>query len=191
MKQKTIYSIIITLLIVVITIVGSTYAYYSLSATGDNTNVTVSSEKYEVIYHGGEDITSATCPMQVVSSKEGGCNTTVEIGLAQGVTVAANANFFIDVISITDNLKIAGFKWEIYSLNGQTETLVNSGNFASIPANNQIQIASNLPLSTTLKQYKIYIWVDGNLTDNEVLGSSFSGAISASTDVLTGTVRTS
>ena len=191
MKKNKSYSIFITLLLMIVAVAGSTYAYYAFAATGNNTNITVTSEKYEIVYHGGEDITSSTCTMQVVGSKEAGCNTTVEIGLAQGVTVAANANLFIDVINISDNLKIAGFKWEVYRLNGQTETRVNYGNFASIPANNKIQILTNEPLSTTLKQFKIYIWIDGNLTSNDVVGATFSGAISASTDFFTGTVNNS
>ena len=191
MKREVTFSIFITIFLAIVAIVGSTYAYYSLVASGNNRIVNANSEIYEIIYHGGDDIGPDSCPMGVVASKDDGCNTTVEIGLAQGMTVAANANIYIDVISISDNLKIAGFKWETYKLNGQTETLVSSGNFTNIPNDNKILAAANQPLSTTLAQYKIYFWLDGELVDNDILGASFSGAISASTDVLTGIVNNS
>ena len=49
MKKEVIYSIAITLLLIVVAIIGSTYAYYSLIATGSNRNVSTNSEKYEII----------------------------------------------------------------------------------------------------------------------------------------------
>ena len=156
MKKEVLYSSFITIFLIIITIIGSTYAYYSLVASGNNRTVNATSEVYEVIYHGGTDITPETCSMNVVGSKEQGCNTTIEIGLGQNVTVAVNANLYIEVDSITDNLKISGFKWEVYKLNGQTETFVSRGNFANIPNDNKILMTSNQPLSATLSQYKIY-----------------------------------
>ena len=189
MKKQVLYSVFIVAFLAVITIISSTYAYYSLVATGSNQTVNANAEIYEIIYHGGNDITSQTCPMSVVSNKDQGCNTTVEIGLTQGVTVSVNANLYIEVTSITDNLKVAGFKWETYKINGQTETRVAYGDFSNIPNDNKILIASNQPLSTTLAQYKIYIWIDGALTDNSVSGASFSGHVTASTDTLTGIVN--
>jgi len=189
MKKGILYSVFITIFLIVVTIVGSTYAYYSLVASGNNRTVNATAEIYEIIYHGGDDITPDTCPMNVVANKEQGCNTVVEIGLGAGVTVNANANIYIEIASITNNLKIAGFKWEVYKLNGQTETFVSRGNFSNIPNDNKIPVATSQPLSTTLAKYKIYLWLDGNLTDNDVSGASFNGHITASTDVLTGIVN--
>ena len=191
MKKEVMYSILITLLLAIITIIGSTYAYYSLTATGTNRNVTSTSEKYEVVYNGGTNINSSTCEMKIVGSKEQGCHTDVQIGVATGVSVTINANLFINVTSISDELKVAGLKWEVYRLNGNTETYVSSGNFANIPANNQVTILTNEPLSTTLKTFRVYVWFDGNLTDNNVAGQSFEGYIGAHTEQLTGIVNNS
>lgn len=191
MKKEVMYSIIITLLLTVITIIGSTYAYYSLTATGTNRNVSSTSEKYEVVYNGGTHINSSTCEMKIVANKEQGCHTDIEIGVATGVSIDIKANLFINVTSISNELKTAGFKWEVYRLNGNTETYVTSGNFASIPANNQLTILTNETLSTTLKKFRIYIWLDGNLTDNNVAGKSFEGYIGANTEQLTGIVNNS
>ena len=191
MKKEVVYSIIITILLTVITIIGSTYAYYSLAATGTNRNVTSTSEKYEIVYNGGTHINSSTCEMKIVASKEQGCHTDIEIGVATGVSVTVNANLFINVTSISDELKVAGLKWEVYRLSGNTETHVSNGNFANIPNNNQVIILTNEPLSTTIKRFRIYIWLDGNLTDDSVVGKSFEGYIGANTEQLTGIVNNS
>ena len=191
MRKEVTYTIIITVLAIVVAIIGSTYAYYSLVATGSNKNVSTSSKKYEIVYRGGTNIDSSNCTMNVVASKEGGCSTTVEFGLGSGVDVAVKGNLFINVDSISDELKIAGFKWEVYKVTGNTETRLSYGDFSSIPASNQIQILSNETLSTTVGQYKIYFWIDGNLTGNSVANGSFRGYIVASTETLTGIVNNS
>ena len=191
MKKKFLYSIVITLLVIVAAVAGTTYAYYSLSAAGTNRNVSSKSEKYEVIYNEGTYINSETCEMDVVASKEEGCYTDIEIGLANGVNVAVNANLYINVVSISPELQTAGFKWEVYRLNGNTETYLTNGNFQTIPANNQIVILTNESLSTTKKKFRIYIWLDGNLTDNTVVGKSFNGYVGANTEILTGIINNS
>ena len=189
MKKEVMYSIIITLLLTIITIIGSTYAYYSLVATGTNRNVSSTSEKYEIVYTGGTHINSSTCEMKIVGSKEQGCHTDIEIGVATDVSITVNANLFINVTSISDELKVAGLKWEVYRVSGNTETRVSNGNFANIPNNNQVIILTNEPLSTTLKKFRVYIWLDGNLTDDSVAGKSFEGYIGANTEQLTGIVN--
>lgn len=191
MKKEVTYSIFISLLVIAVSIIGSTYAYYSLTATGTNRAVSTSSKKYEIVYRGGTDIDSSNCQMNIVASKEGGCNTIVEFGLGSDVDMAINGNLFINIDSISDELKIEGFKWEVYQLNGTTETKVSSGNFKTIPANNQIQILTNQPLSTTIAKYKIYLWIDGNLTGNDVVNTSFRGYIGANTEAITGIVKNS
>ena len=191
MKKKVTYSIFIALILIIVAIIGSTYAYYSLVAAGSNKNVSTNSEKYEVIYNGGTDIDSTNCQMNVVARKEDGCSTVVEIGVSEDVNVKINANLYINIDLISDKLKTEGFKWEVYELNGTNETLVSNGNFKNIPNNNQIQIVSNRLLTYPPKKYKIYFWIDGNLTNNTIANSSFRGYIGANTEMLTGIVNNS
>ena len=189
MRKEVTFSILVVVIVSIIAVIGSTYAYYSLVATGTNRTVTANAEKYDVIYTGGTHINSQTCAMNVVANKEAGCHTDVQIGVSSGVTVTINADLFINIDTISAGLKTAGFKWEVYRVNGTTETLVSNGNFSSIPANNQITILSNEPLSTTIKTFRIYLWIDGNMTDNSVAGTSFDGYIGANTEQLTGIVN--
>ena len=187
MKKDFSHSIIVVLLLLVITIAGSTYAYFSAVATSNNSIVNANSEKYEIVYHGGTEINGH---IRVLGSHENADNTTVEIGLAQGVTASINATLFITVENISPALSTESFKWEVYQVNGQEEVLKNSGNFLNAEADDEISILT-IPLSTTLTSYKVYFWVDGSSTGNEINGSTFNGYIGAKTNILTGIVDNS
>lgn len=187
MTKKTTYFLTISgiLLLIIITTVGATYAYYSMAVSGNN-NVQANSEKYEIIYQGGEHITGE---IPVTANKDGGKNTMVQIGLGQG-SAAASANIYIKIESITNNLAIAGFKWEVYRINGANEIYVNSGDFSGYKTGDQIPIVNNYQLSETITKFKIYIWIDGNNSDSSINGGSFDGYVGANTDILTGIVKT-
>ena len=160
---------------------------FSAVATSNNNVVSADSKKYEIVYRGG---TAINANIKILGSHEGADNTTVEIGLAQGVNVSVNATLFITVENISTELAQEFFKWEIYQVDGQNEVLKNSGNFLNASANDEIAILT-MPLSTTITSYKIYFWIDGNNSGNEVTGTSFSGYIGARTDILTGIVNNS
>lgn len=186
MKNKVTISIIIVLLMIIV-VVGSTYAFFSSVASSNNSNVSASAEKYEIVYTGGTEIDG---DIKMLSSHVGADNTTVQIGLASGVNVTVNATLYIKVTTISPALAVAGFKWEVYEVNGGTETLKNSGTFQGASANSEINILT-MPLSTTIKSYKVYFWADGNSVSNEISGTNFNGYIGAKSDVITGIVDNS
>ena len=187
MKKEYRYSIIVVLLLLVITIIGTTFAYFSAIATSNNSIVGASSQKYEIIYRGGTEINGN---IKMLSNHENADNTTVEIGLAQGVTTSINATLFITVENISEALATNAFKWEVYQIDGQNEILKNSGNFLNAKVGDEISILT-IPLSTTITSYKVYFWADGSSSGNEINGSTFKGYIGAKTDVLTGIVDNS
>lgn len=189
MTKRRVLTISGILLLIAASIVGATFAYYSIIISGNN-NVQANSKKYEIIYHGGTHISG---DLQAVATKEDGKITTVEIGLASG-SATANVTLYIEIENITSNLAIAGFNWEVYRINGASEVYVNSGNFLGKATGNEIPIVTNYPLtddqSGTLTQFKVYFWIDGNNTDNTIEGGTFEGYIAARTDVITGIVKT-
>lgn len=190
MTKKYILTISSILLLIILTIIGATYAYYSIVVSGNN-NVQGNSKKYEILYSGGTHITG---DMQAVAKMEDGKKTTVQIGLASG-SAKANATLYIDIVNISDNLAIAGFNWAVYRIEGSNEIYVNSNNFLGKKTGNEIPIVVDYPLTDTenetLTQFKIYFWIDGNNSDNNIEGGTFEGYIGARTDVLTGIVKTS
>ena len=192
MKKDFSHSIIVVLLLLVITIAGSTYAYFSAVATSNNSIVNANSEKYEIVYHGGTEINGH---IRVLGSHENADNTTVEIGLAQGVTASINATLFITVENISPALSTESFKWEVYRIDGTNEIYVNSDSFNGKKTGDKIPIVTDYPLTNTenetLTKFKVYLWIDGNNSDNNIEGGTFEGYIGARTDVLTGIVKTS
>ena len=186
MRKEITIAISVVVLIIAI-IAGTTYSFFSSVATSNNSNVTATAEKYEIIYTGG---TAIDGDVKMLSSHVGADSTTVSIGLANGVNVSVNATLFISITEISSELAVSGFKWEVYRLNGANETLVNSGTFQGATNGGEINILTT-SLSTTQTSYKIYFWADGNAIGNEISGSNFSGYIGARTDAITGIVDNS
>ena len=189
MAKTRIITISGILLLIIVSIVGATFAYYSITVSGNN-SVQANSKKYDIIYRGGTHITG---DMQAVATKEEGKITNIEIGLASG-SAKANATVYIDIATISNNLAIAGFNWEVYRIEGSNEIYVNSNNFLGKRAGDEIPIVVNYPLTDTINEtltkFKIYFWIDGNNSDNNIEGGEFEGYIGARTDVLTGIVKT-
>lgn len=184
MSKKKLLILSTILLLIIVSIIGATYAYYNMVVSG-NDNINANAKKYEIIYRGGTHISGS---MQAVLNKEAGQNTTVEIGLSKNSAIA-NATIFIYINKISDNLAIKGFNWAVYRVEDATETYINSGNFYGANTGDQIAIINNYQISEKLTKFKVYLWIDGNNSDNSIAGGSFDGYIGANTDALTGNVK--
>ena len=182
MKKQFIYTICAVLLLA-IAVIGSTYAFFS-ATTGENSNVTAEASKFEVLYTGGTDIGG---PVTMSSDRTGGKNTTVHIRVGEG-SAQALAYLYLNIDSITTNLRVSGFKWEVSGMRGGQEVYTNSGNFAGYndTTNNVITIVEDYRLTEQQTDFTIYLWVDGNEAGNEVMDGRLGGYISASTERFTG-----
>ena len=168
MKKQLVLSITIVLLLAII-ISGSTFAYFSTVVKGQGNDVLANSADYGVIYNKGNPLTGDIEP---VISKDDGLNTSVNIKLSKALS-GVTGDILLNVTNISNNLKISGFKWESYKVEGNTETLLKSGNFADVTNGGIISLVDNLPLSTTLATIKVYIWLDAtdSSVDNSVVDS--------------------
>lgn len=183
MKKQLLYSIF-TVLLLAIVIAGSTYAFFSASITSSE-NVDIDTSKFEVIYTGGTTIDGE---LKIGSKKEDGYNTTVNIKLAKD-SVQTKANLYIDIEEITPNIAVSGFIWEVYGYKNNTPVYSNSGNFNGYNStdNKIVNIVENYTLSEDNTSFTVYLWLDGNKTDNNVVGGSFKGHIGAKTENFTAT----
>ncbi len=186
MKKKIIYSVLAVLLIIFV-VSGATYAYFSSVATSNNSNVSATSEKYEIIYHGGTEINGN---IKMLADHVGADNTTVEIGLASGVNVDVTATLFINITEISQSLAVPGFKWAVYRISGNNEILENSGNFSGATVNSEVPVLTK-KITTTMTSYKIYFWLDGNSVSDVSSEARFRGHVAARSDILTGIVDNS
>ena len=175
-KSKVFMIFGITLLVV--TIIGSTFAYYIwTSGSEDETKIVTNVGSATVYFDGGKAIGNAS--LRPVESKEYGIVKNISV---QANKVGINFNLYLDITSIDDNLKDKSFRYQFY----KEDTLVKEGNFSSdyldnnlvncsVNNTNHIVLLSNENVSTTKLNYSLYIWVDG-LQDNpkEMMGKSFN-----------------
>lgn len=183
MKKYMGYSIVAVVMLLLIT-AGGTYAFFAASANTLNNSIFSNTARLNVIYNSGEEIDEV---LSVVASKEDGYNTTVGIRLATG-SAKAKSNLYIYINEITENIAIPGFKWEVYGYSSGSLVYSNQGNFNGYDDtnNNRVPIVTNYELSENNTEFTVYFWIDGSLTDNEVLGGAFSGYIGATSEQVTG-----
>ena len=185
MKKQSLY-VFFSILLLTIAVIGSTYAFFT-STIGSNTNsLNTESSKFSVIYTGGTDIRGT---MPITIDKTEAFKTEVNIRVPED-SVEAVSLLYIDIERLTTNLQISGFKWELYCYQNNIEkTEYNrSGNFNGYndTTNNKLVLIDNFLTTTTNTTFVLYLWIDGNMTGNEVLGGEFSGYISATTEQFTG-----
>lgn len=183
MKKQFIYTIS-AILLLTIAVVGSTYAFFSATATSNNNSVSANAQKFEVIYTGGTEING---PIDLSIDRTGGVNTTVHIKVGQGSSQAL-AYLFLNIEEMTDNLSVSNVKWEVSGVKNGKEVYVNNGTFAGYndTNNNTIPIVEDYRLTEDQTDFTVYIWIDGNSTGNEILGAMLSSYISAQTEQYTG-----
>lgn len=180
MNKKLIYSISIVLLLS-IAIIGGTYSFFA--AITDNKNITTNASKFEVIYTGGTEIKG---PIELSEDRNGGINTTVHIKVGEGSSHAL-AYLYLNIVEMTDNLSAPNVKWEVSGIQKGNEVYTNSGTFSGYNAtNNKIPLVEDYRLTEDQTDFTIYVWIDGNITGNEILGATFTGFISANTEQFTG-----
>ncbi|MBQ2872491.1 MAG: hypothetical protein IJE89_00620 [Bacilli bacterium] len=186
--KKTIVYIMIAFLLA-ITVVGVTYAYYGVIINPKEDSLTTNAHKFEVIYTGGTDIGGE---LELVNTKEEGKNTTVNIKIAEG-SVEALANIYIHIDQMTDNLASNALRWEVYRNN--EEQNIKAGNFMYCVSGNikkkcesgdKLYLINDYKLTTDDTSFTVYIWLDGNLATNDILGGFFQGYIGAETETFTG-----
>ena len=178
MKKQLLY--VIAILLLTVTVAGGTYAFF-VSATTNANNIVSNASKFEVIYTGGGKIEG---PVTLSADKEGGKNTTVNIRVAEG-SVPAKATIYINIEKITSNLAVKGFKWEVYGYQDGQEVYSKTGDFDGKTDNSIINIVEKYQLSEKNTSFTLYLWLDGNMLDNSIIGGEFSGYIGAETENFT------
>lgn len=181
MKKKYIYSILLISFITIATI-GVTYAFF-VATTSSKNNINTTSQKFEVIYSGGGEITG---PLKFGLSKEEGKKTSVNIKVAPG-SIEAKGIIYINIEEISPELAVSGFNWEVVGTKNNLQVYNQKGTFAGTnnTTNKIINIVDDYLITEDNTKFDIYLWLDGNKLGNEVLTSSFKGYIGAKVDNFT------
>ena len=175
MKKKILYSVLIVLLIIIVS-VGITYAWLSWSGS---VNISGTSECFDVNYVKGQDIGSEESPakLSLASSYTEGLSTVVKVNLNDTCTILnGTGTLYLNTDSITSNILLTSNVLKYQVLDGTTE--ITNG---IITSTGTLAIYDNIPITNEEKSITVYIWIDGNLVtpDNasEILASVYKGSI--------------
>ena len=172
MKKSKLF-MIISLGVLVVCIVGSTYALYSLVLSKNvGVNSTTHGLAYYINYVKGTDITSST--LSPSTTYEGGASSDIEFWKKDD-SYDIYGKIDLTVNTIGTNLKnSAALKYAVVN-NGKVLKL---GTLKGTAAGTTITILKNLYLEDTKQIYTVYVWLD----NNEELGNISNESLSVSVD---------
>ncbi len=177
MKKSKIF-MIFGIAVLVIAIVGSTLAYYVWNTSSDEeTKIVTDVGAATVYFDGGSTIENAS--IRPVSDKSKGIVKTIGF---KGSVSGISANLYLDIINIDTGLKDNTFKYAFYD----GSTLIKEGSFTDEYLNSNteectdnntthIVLLSNITVPTSIKNYTLYIWIDGTEENpKEMMNQTFS-----------------
>ena len=141
--------------------VGGTYAFFMLNINGSAPTNTVTSN-FDISYVGGGS--SFDGPLNLVDNKNGGYKKTLKIKTVNG-SVNPKLNLYLQIDSISSNLAIDAFKWEIYGYNSSnTQVYSKTGTFKNYSATSGSNIINLVNYDYTLTSdettFDIYLWLN-------------------------------
>ena len=158
-------------------VIGTGTLAWIVWSSKDNTkmNVTIG-DLADVSFKSGNDIDISNLSPSFYY--DDGALTEFSIRKKKGLTTTLNTNIYLDITSISDELKNDNFKYVLLSSSdGNTYNEVISSSFkdASI---GKLDIVTDSPLTDGKTYYKFYIWIDGNNENNETMqGKNLKGTL--------------
>ncbi|MGM9876604.1 MAG: hypothetical protein ACI310_05190 [Bacilli bacterium] len=172
MKKDKLF-MIISISLLVICIIGSTYALYiGLLSKNLGVNTTTHGLDYYINYVKGSDITSAT--LNPSTDYTGGSSSNIEFWKKDD-TYDIYGKIELTINTIGTNLSNSpALKYSVVNNN----EVLSSGSLQGTTAGSKVTVLENLYLETTRQIYTVYIWLD----NNEELGDISNESLSISVD---------
>ena len=147
--------IIIGIIMLIVVIIGGTYAYYKWSGTS-NINISVKVEGSTVTFNGGSNVTGVLIP---TSSKEEGIKKDITVKASDS---GSTMSLYMDLTTMPSELKEESFIYELYY---NDSTLVKKGNFKDITyassGTTTLTLFTDRVVNTTTDKYTLYLWFNG------------------------------
>lgn len=171
MKYK-IYAIVSSI-VLIIAIIGSTLALVYYRSTITNVNLTFDTNLGGFInYKSGDPILGGEGDiLNPGSTYTSGLSTEIEFWKTyEAHNMDIYGHIFLDIITGSDELlSIEGLKWAVTTNN----ILIAEGNFVGYSQGTSVPILVNQKLLSTLTKFKIYIWID----ENNITGAVNEGEV--------------
>ena len=174
-KGKEILAILLLTLVI-----GTGTLAWIVWSSKDNTkmNVTIG-DLADVSFKTGNDINISN--LSPSFDYDDGVLTEFSIRKKKGLTAELNGEIYLDITSISNELKNDSFKYVLlYSSDGNTYNEATSGSFmdASVGEFSIANIDKDFLLTFDKTYYKFYIWIDGNNENNTTMqGKSLKGTL--------------
>ena len=171
-KGKEILAILLLTLVI-----GTGTLAWIVWSSKDNTkmNVTIG-DLADVSFKSGNDINISNLSPSFYY--DDGALTEFSIRKKKGLTTTLNTNIYLDITSISDELKNDNFKYVLLSSSdGNTYNEVISSSFKDASVG-KLDIVTDSPLTDGKTYYKFYIWIDGNNENNTTMqGKSLKASL--------------
>ena len=173
-KNKSKLYMIISIIVLLIVVIGSAYAYYRIVLFNDLTvNPITKGLDYYINYAKGTDITSSV--LEPSSDYRGGNSVTITF-YKKNNTYDIYGHIYLDVTSVGATLSSSSsLKYTVLSNN----IIISQGTLGGIENGDSLLLAVNIPLSTEQTEYTVYLWLD----------DANSNASSAENESISATVR--
>lgn len=181
-KNKNIVRTIVGVLILILLVVGVTYAWFTWKSS--NINVTGTSGCFDINYDKGQDIGSTDSPYGLKStctySEGASASVTMNIDSACTTTGVASINLITnnftlynssDAFSRGENV----LKYQVVKVNGANEEEIEG--CSGYITNSSTKSLCEVDLSYTATTYKVYLYLDCNTVTTSYIGASYSGYI--------------
>lgn len=184
MNQKKLIGTIIGVLFFAALIAGATFAWFTFGINVTNGNYNAATGKFSIDYVGGGEITSA--PTVTTGTP---ANATVKQITAKLSTASIKGKITIKLTSTSTNLLTTSgaINYAVCKSTSTTSTCTtdfsNAVATGSITASGEkVLYADPEDLTTTIRYYFVYFWIDGSKVTAEMIGDTnkYSGYIHAS-----------
>ena len=178
MNKKLLYSLLIVLLIVIVS-VSITYAWLSWSGV---VNISGTSECFDVNYVKGQDIGSDSNPanFSLASTYTGGLSSVIKVNLKDTCTISnGTGTLYLNTDSTTSNILLTSGVLKYQVLEG-TNKVANG----TVTKTGSLAIYKDIAITSTIKELTVYVWLDGSLVNDsnssDILSSIYKGNITMS-----------
>ena len=180
--KKMLILLLSVMLVIILCLLGASYAYYSLSNASTSFNTTTAEDNgIAVVYEQSENINISTgIPITDDEISEKAASSKFSALAPSDTLLGYQVAIQIDLvdISIADALKISDFKVQLLE-NG---TVIATKTGANIGSNTSINLKSMSTITVgTTYNYELRIWVhETGVSQNTLMNKSFSGRIEVS-----------
>ena len=154
--------VVISVVVFVFLLLGGTLAWLEWSSE-INAIVNGRGCAPEIVFKGGSTVNGVG--LRPVSSYKNGLRKDINVNLDNLCdNDTATMDLYLKLDVFPTELAEESFVWALYKVNGNSENLINSGNFAGKVQGDTIELTDNTEVVTgNISTYRLYIYIDGSI----------------------------